>query len=221
MGRPRLRTETLRQRFVDEAILLIETEGIEAITTRGIAERSESSLAALNELFGGKAGLVSAAALHGFSLLATAIDVDIDAGTVDALVSGPAGGPGGERAGGAMTAVAGLCRAHREFSRANPRLLALMYSRPFAEFGPDDQDRVVAAAIRRRFTAAVATAVGEPANSRTVNDSAIGLVALLEGLTRQERAGTLGSTVASMDRRWTAALDTYLSGMLAANGRSA
>ena len=196
MARPRVRTPELRQRFVEEAIDEIESNGVDSVTTRGIALRAESSLAALNEFFGGKAGLLDAAALRGFALLAQRL---VSGGAV------PEGDPQEE--------LLGACQAHHEFGRRHPRLLALMYSRPFAEFHPSDDDLAAAKEIRRCFTDPVARLVGRRRGDPTVIDLSVGLVSLLEGLTRQEQSGTLGSSGRSTDRRWRRAVDTYLRGL--------
>ena len=67
--------------------------------------------------------------------------------------------------------------------------------------------------IRRCVTDPVARLVGRRRADPTVIDLSVGLVSLLEGLTRQEQSGTLGSSGRSTDRRWSRAVDTYLRGL--------
>lgn len=194
MGRRLLRTPELASRFVSVTVLMLNDHGPEALTTRSVAEAAGSSLAALNDLFGSKAGLLDAVALHGFSQLLEAFDA-----------TSTAGGP--------RESIIELSGAHRRFGAQRPELMAHMYSRPFASFNPDDDDLEIARAIRRHFTNCIAALLGRDRSSAAVFDTAVGLVALLEGLTSQQRAGTLGSTARTTNRRWSSAIETYLDGV--------
>lgn len=193
MGRRLLRTPELGDRFVSETTAMLETNGIESITTRAVAQAADSSLAALNELFTSKTGLLNAVALRGFGELLTGLDQAVD--HEDARGS-----------------IIGLCRAHRDFATTRPHLLAHMYSAPFATLDPAEHDYEIATQIRRHFTNRIARHLELDRASRPVFDTAVGLVALLEGLTYQERAGTLGSTTKTADRRWTSSIEIFLDG---------
>lgn len=192
MGRPRQRTPELKIRFVAEALKSLESCGVERITTRAIAAACDSSQAALHELFGSKLGLIDAAALTGFGALRDILSQPL-----------PSAEP--------EVRVLALCRAHQDFSAQHPNLIALMYSRPHSDFAPSDADLATAYEIVRLFTAEVATLLGADRRSEQVTDTAVGLIALLVGLHNQERSGTLGSTPATIQRRWTAAINRYLS----------
>lgn len=191
VGRPRQRTPELRERFIGETLKLLESNGLEAITTRAVASTCDSSQAALHELFGSKLGLIDAAALAGFGTLR------------DALHETPL--PADPKA-----RVLALCRAHKDFSGGNPHLITLMYSRPFNDFSPDAADLAVASEILRLFTVEVSALIQAERRSQQVTDTAVGLIALLVGLHHQERSGTLGSTPATMQRRWAAAINRYI-----------
>lgn len=193
MGRPLLRTPELADRFVLATVVMLEDQGPNALRTRAVADAAGSSLAALNDLFGSKAGLFNAVALHGFSVLLEVLD-------------------GTTTVGEPRADIIKLCGALRRFATEQPELMAHMYSRPFASFNPTDHDLENATAIRRHFTNHVAALIGRDRSTTAVFDTAAGLVALLEGLTSQQRAGTLGTTAKTANRRWASAIELYLDG---------
>lgn len=193
MGRRLLRTPELSDRFVSETRAMLETDGIESITTRAVAQAVDSSLAALNELFTSKTGLLNAVALHGFAELLAVLDQAVDHQE-------------------ARASVIALCRAHRDFATTRPHLMAHMYSTPFATFDPAEHDYEIATQIRRHFTSRIARHLELDRSSDSVFDTAVGLVALLEGLTHQQQADTLGSTTKTADRRWTSSIEIFLDG---------
>lgn len=205
MGRRLLRTPELADRFVSEAAVILEDRGPGALTTRAVADASGSSLAALNGLFGSKTGLLNVVALRGFSMLLEALDaaVTLEPGTPAAATA---------TSGQARASIIELCAGHRRFAADNPRLVAHMYAKPFAELDPTEQDLEMAVAIRRHFTSHLATLLQRPRSTAAVFDTAVGLVALIDGLTAQQRAGTLGSTAKTANRRWNSAIEVYLDG---------
>lgn len=191
VGRPRQRTPELRVRFIAETLGLLESCGPDRVTTRAVAAASDSSQAALHELFGGKPGLIDAAALAGFTALRDAL---CQPSPIDQ----------------SATSLLALCQAHRAFGARHPQLSALMYSRPHGDFAPSKSDRVVALEIVELFTVEIALLLGAEHGSEEVTDVSLGLIALLVGLHSQERSGTLGSTVEVIGRRWTMAINRYL-----------
>lgn len=170
---------------------MLESCGLERITTRAVATACDSSLAALHELFGSKLGLIDAAALAGFGLLRDALHQPL-----------PSADP--------ALRVLALCRAHHDFGARHSHLITLMYSRPFSDFAPSEADLTIASEILRLFTGEVALLIGAGRRSQQVTDTAVGLIALLVGLHHQERSGTLGSTPTTIQRRWTAAISRYI-----------
>jgi len=193
VGRPLLRTPELTNQFISATILMLEDRGAEALTTRTIADATGSSLAALNDLFGSKAGLLDTVALHGFSELLHALDETTTYSD-------------------SRASILELCCTHRNFAAERPELTAQMYARPFSSFNPAEHDVDIATAIRRHFTNNIATLLQHNRSTSTVFDTTVGLIALLEGLTSQQRAGTLGSTAKTTRRRWNAAIEVYLDG---------
>ncbi len=85
----------------------------------------------------------------------------------------------------------------RGFVRANPVLADVMFSRPFADFDPGPAELRAGRAVREFI----------------VGDIAHVLVALAQGLAAQEAAGWLGTSKASVDRRWELAIRAALDGL--------
>ena len=83
-----------------------------------------------------------------------------------------------------------LLQAFRGFIRANPVLAELMFLRRFTDFDPGPSDR----------------------KAGDATDIAHALVALTEGLAATEVAGWLGSSKASVERRWALAIEAVLDG---------
>lgn len=193
MGRPILRTPELADRFVAETIAIIESDGVEGVTTRAAATAAGSSLASLNQLFGGRTGLLDAVALRGFELLRD--DLDQVGSSPDPR----------ER-------LLGLCVTYRRVAGERPRLLRLMYSQPHAAFNPDAGDEETGRAIRQHFTNPFAAMMEARSNDPQVVAASIGLISLLEGLALQEQGGTLGSTPESASNRWRLVIEMYIDG---------
>lgn len=194
VGRRRTRDETLREHIRETAVVLVRDEGVDALTTRHLADRSGASLAAINELFGSRRGLVDEVAGQGFVRLAA----------VYAAV------PRTEDPHADLHATAA---AFRQFASTERHLFEVMFSRPFAAFAPSGHEARAAADIRAEVVARVAALLGTDPEDPATTDAALGLVALTRGLAAQELAGILGSNAASARRRWTAAVDAHLAGL--------
>jgi AcrR family transcriptional regulator len=194
VARRKQRTPELRERVLAAALAMLASDGASALTTRAVAHAAGTSVPAVYELFGDKAGLVRELFFTGFRrlherLLAT----DEAADPRDNLLRAALG--------------------FRAFAMAEPVLAQLMFSRPFAEFDPSPADTRAAAAVRgvlvERATAAVRARVlaGDPVDIAHV------LLATVQGLAAQESGGWLGSTPASIERRWNLAVDAVLRGL--------
>lgn len=194
MGRPKLRTESLRTDLCASALRLLDGGGPAAVTTRAVAAGASSSIAAVDELFGGKPGLVRAIHAEGFRMLAAAF----------AALPPPKDPAQG---------VLDWAYATRSFALAHRHLYEVMFSRPFAEFDPDEEDLRAAEEIYRFVLGRVVAVVGPVRRRGAGRDAAIGLLALVRGLVAMESAGVLGSTPASRDRRWRAALTAAIRGI--------
>lgn len=196
MGRRKQRTESLRTDMCVAAMQLLDRGGVSAVTTRAVAAGSASSMAAVNELFGGKAGLVRAMYAEGFRQLAEEL----------AQV---------EEAGDPAESVLALAFAFRSFASRRRHLYEVMFSRPFVDFSPDSDDSRAAAAIYRIVLEHVTALVGASPAKGAGEDAAISLFAVVQGLVSIEFAGLLGSSSESIERRWRTAVTATMNGFAA------
>jgi AcrR family transcriptional regulator len=111
--------------IVATALALLEEQGAEALTMRGLAERLGIRAPSLYKHLSGKGELETAVIAVGFEELATALDR-----------AGPAG----------LAGLAGLGAAYREFALARPHLYRLMSERPLNrdQLPPGVEDRAAA-----------------------------------------------------------------------------
>ena len=194
MARPKQRTPQLRERVLAAALALLESGGTGALTTRAVAQAAGTSVPAVYELFGDKAGLVRELFFTGFRRLH------------ERLVATP----------DSADARADLVRfglTFRAFALAEPALAQLMFSRPFAEFDPSPADARAGAAVRDHIVERVSAAVKERLLDGDPVDIAHVLLATVSGLSVQEAGGWLGSSSASVERRWRLAVDAVLRGL--------
>lgn len=198
MGRRKVRTQELRGELTAVATGLLTEGGSAAVTTRAVAAGAGSSIAAVHELFGGKAGLVRAVFAEGFARLAAD------------LTGLPA-------AADPETGVLDLALAVRSFARREPHLYEVMFGRPFAEFRPGPDDARAADAIHAVVVGRVAAVLGPARTKGAAKDAAIGLFATVQGLVALESAGLLGSGAASADRRFRHTVISTLRGFAAAS----
>ena len=194
MPRAKQRTSQLREQIVQVAVAMLAADGVGGFTTRKVAEQAQTSPPAVYELFGDKAGLIREVFFEGFRLL---------------------GGCFG-RLRESDDPRADLLRAvqvFRAFASDNPVLTQVMFSRPFADFDPGPAEVEAGAATREFIVYRVRRCIhagiidGDPA------DIAHGLLALAQGLAMQEAAGWLGSSRASVNRRWNLAVHALLAGL--------
>jgi AcrR family transcriptional regulator len=191
--RPKLRTGELRQRVVDVAVATLVAEGVAGFTTRKVASGADTSLPAVYELFGDKAGLVRAVHAEGFRLLHERL--------------GTASTPADPRA-----ALVTTVEALRDFVRRNPVLAEVMFSRPFADFDPTPDESEAGAGVRRLIVRTIRRATKAEQLHGDPTDIAHGVMALTLGLAGAEQARRLGTSRASVDRRWATAVDALLRG---------
>ncbi|MET0344422.1 MAG: TetR/AcrR family transcriptional regulator [Polyangiales bacterium] len=194
MPRAKQRTPELRAEVLRVAIATLEAEGASALTARRIAQEANTSLPAVYELFGDKAGVLREVFYEGFRMLAAryaALPVAADARA--ALVD-------------TLQAIRMFCRAHRA-------LAELMFSRPFAEFDPGPEERAAGVETREVIVTQVRRALDAGAIAGDATDIAHVLLAVVQGLALQETAGWLGGSRASIERRWNLAIDATLAGL--------
>ena len=184
----------MREHVLRVAVEMLATDGVAEFTTRRIAQQASTSAPAVYELFGDKAGLVREVFFEGFRALRRRLE------TVE-----PSEDPRAD--------LIRVIRTLRMFVRENPVLADLMFSRPFADFDPGPAERRAGDAVRQFIVGRVrrCTEAGVLAGNET--DIAHVLLALVQGLARQETAGWLGTSEASMDRRWDLAVIAVLAGL--------
>ena len=194
MPRVKQRTPALKARVLEVAIETLAADGVAGFTTRKVAAAAETSTNAVYELFGDRAGLVRDVFFEGFRLLRREFDQLPE--TADPRAD-----------------LLAVLDASRAFARSNPKLADLMFSRPFADFDPGPDDIEAGAQTRSFVMARVHRCIDAGIVAGDPTDIAHVLLAVVQGLTAQQRAGWLGTSAASIDRRWALALDATLAGL--------
>jgi AcrR family transcriptional regulator len=181
---------------------MLEREGVAGFTTRKVADRAGTSTPAMYELFGDKAGLVREIFFEGFRLLRCYLDEVEDSNDPRAdLVA--------------------LTRVFRRFARDNPVLAEVMFSRPFADFDPAPSEAEAGRIVRELFVGRVKRAIDAGVLAGDATDDAHVLLAVTLGLAGAENASRLGTSKASVDRRWARGVDAVLDGLAPANSGGA
>jgi AcrR family transcriptional regulator len=194
MPRPKQRTPELRDRVLDVAVELLARDGVAAFTTRRVALAAGTSAPAVYELFGDKGGLVRAVFFEGFRRLRAVLDAVPETGDPRA------------------DAVAMVAR-YRAFMRENPELAEVMLARPFTDFAPGPPELEASGSVREFVVAQVRRCIDAGVLAGDPVDVAHALVALTQGLAAAENARRLGTSRASVDRRWALAVDALLDGL--------
>jgi AcrR family transcriptional regulator len=173
---------------------MLADEGIVGFTTRRVAHEASTSTPAVYELFGDKAGLVREVFFEGFRMLRRHFD-------------------GLQESDDPRADLVDVVNALRVFVRENAVLAEVMFSRPFADFDPGPEELSAGSAVREFIVERVlrCAAAGLVANDPT--DTAHIILALSQGLAAQETAGWLGTSKASIDRRWNLAVSAVLDGL--------
>jgi AcrR family transcriptional regulator len=194
MPRPKQRTPELRERLVQAALATLTEGGVSGFTTRRVAQNADTSPPAVYEFFGDKAGLVREVFFEGFRLLGARLQSleKTDEPRTD------------------LVAVLNVCRV---FARENSDLAMLMFSRPFVDFDPGPSDRKAGAVVREVIVAKVKRCIEAGLLDGQPVDVAHVALAVVQGLALQETGGWLGTSKASMDRRWNLAVSAVLDGL--------
>jgi len=197
--RAKQRTGQLREHIVQVAVAMLAADGVEGFTTRKVAEQAQTSPPAVYELFGDKAGLVREVFFEGFRLLGECFGrlPESDDPRADLLRT---------------------VQVFRIFVRDNPVLAQVMFSRPFADFDPGPAELRAGAVTREFIVHRVERCIDAGIIHGDQTDIAHGLLALAQGLAMQEAAGWLGSSRASVNRRWELAVNSLLAGLGQAGG---
>jgi AcrR family transcriptional regulator len=194
VARPKQRTPELRDRVLRTAVATLAADGVAGLTARRVAVGADTSVPAVYELFGDKAGLVREVYFEGFRQLRRSFD--------------PLPHTEDPR-----TDLIALIGALRVFARENPVLTQVMFSRPFADFDPGPDELAATASVRTYIVGEVRRCVDAGQISGDETDIAHVLLALAQGLALQETAGWLGRTPAAVDRRWSLAFQAALDGL--------
>lgn len=193
MPRAKQRTPALRDHVLQVAVDTLVRDGVTGFTTRKVAVGADTSTTAVYELFGDKAGLVREVFFEGFRLLHRHFDLleETDDPRADLLA---------------------VITSYRTFARANPVLTELMFSRPFADFDPGPAERRAGDVVRRFVVRRIRRCVDAGVLAGDETDVAHAVLALTLGLAAAENASRLGTSRASVDRRWSLAADALLDG---------
>src|SRR5262249_31593936 len=101
----------------------------------------------------------------------------------------------------------------RAFVRENPMLAEVMFSRPFVDFDPGPLEEKAGSAVRTYVVGHVQRCIDAGILIGDATDVAHVLVSMTQGLATTERAGWLGRSKASVDRRWDTAIRAVLDGL--------
>jgi AcrR family transcriptional regulator len=173
---------------------MLANDGVAGFTTRKVAQEAATSTPAVYELFGDKAGLVREIFLEGFRMLRRSFDplVETDDPRAD---------------------LVRVIAALRAFVRGNRELAEVMFSRPFADFDPGPSGREAGSAVRTFVVERVQRCIDAGVLAGDATDIAHVLVSLTQGLAGTEAAGWLGTSQASVNRRWELAIRAVLDGL--------
>jgi len=173
---------------------MLADAGVSGLTTRRVAREAHTSPPAVYELFGDKGGLVREVFFEGFRMLRRCFGELGDSGDpMDDLVC--------------------VVEVFRGFVSENPVLAEVMFSRPFADFEPGRDELAAGSSVREFIVGRVSRCVEAGLLTGDPTDIAHAVVALAHGLASQERAGWLGSSPASVNRRWGLAVSAMLDGL--------
>jgi AcrR family transcriptional regulator len=176
------------------AVATLSGEGIAGFTTRKVAEGAVTSIPAVYELFGDRAGLVREMFFEGFRRLGSRFEE-----------AGETGDPKAD-----LLALVGVIR---DFVAENEALARVMFSRPFSDFDPGADEREAGGAVRHFVVGRVERCVKAGVLGGDATDIAHVILALVEGLASQESAGWLGRSKESVERRWALAFSALLDGL--------
>jgi AcrR family transcriptional regulator len=191
LARVKQRTPELRDRILHVALAVLAREGAEGLTARRVAHDAGTSIPAVYELFGDKAGLIRAIFFDGFRRLAESLSTTPT--THDPTAD-----------------LRATVRDIRRFALDQPGQFLVMFARPFDDFGPGTDERSVGDTTRTIIVARVQRAIDEGRLHGDATDLSHVLLATCQGLALQESAGWLGTTTTSRNRRWAIATDLIL-----------
>jgi AcrR family transcriptional regulator len=194
LPRPKQRTDELRRHILQAALGLMAADGVAGFTTRRVVEEASTSLPAMYELFGDKSGLVREIFFEGFRLLR---------GRLDELEPSP----------DPRADLVRLLQTIRRFHQDNPVLARVMFSRPFPDFEPGPAEEEAGRSVREHVVGHVQRAIEARVLEGNPTDIAHVILSVAQGMASVEVAGWLGTSKASVERRWKLAVDAVLDGL--------
>ena len=200
MGRPREHGEETAAALLDAAERIVESDGVDALSVRGVADVVGTTTRAVYSLFGSKEGLLVGLGEHGFRLLGRAV-------AAQRQTADPA----------RDLAVAGLL--FRTWALAHPSLFRIAVQRELpdpalaAGFGAAAVETfgILEGKVRRVADAGLL-------GSRAVRDAAVEYHALCEGLASVELRGFL-VPAGRAERVWRDALATLVAGFAVSDAK--
>jgi AcrR family transcriptional regulator len=193
MPRVKQRTPQLKDRVLAVAVALLAEEGPAGFTARSLAARADTSAPAVYELFGDKSGVVRELYFEGFRMLSTSLSTVGE--TADPVAD-----------------LRALAAAYRAFVLDHREIAEVMFSRPFTDFSPGPEELAATSSVRLLVVRRVRRCVEAGVFEGDETDLAHVFVALVQGMAFAEAAGRLGTSRASVERRWARALHTLCAG---------
>lgn len=194
MPRAKQRTPQLRDHLLHVAVDMLASDGAARFTTRKLAAEAQTSPPAVYELFGDRAGLLREVFFEGFRLLGCRLH-ELE----------PSEDPRAD--------LLGVVDVIRVFVAENPVLAEVMFSRPFADFDPGPSEVEAGRSVRELIVGRVRRCIDLGVLAGDETDIAHVLFSLTQGLAAAETTGRLGTSQASIDRRWALALRALLDGL--------
>jgi AcrR family transcriptional regulator len=201
MPRLKQRTVDLHERAVESALAVLVDKGVAGLTTRTVAQHARASVPAIYEVFGDKAGLIREVFFHGFRLLG------------DELTRIPSSSD-------PVRDLRQVCDEFRQFVLVNPVLAQVMFTRPFADFEPTEDDNKAGLKVSKVFVQHTRAAIDAGQLVGDPTDIAHLFFAFVEGLAAAESAHRLGGSQRAVDRRWSLGLDALVNGLTPAHSIS-
>jgi AcrR family transcriptional regulator len=192
--RAKQRTPQLRDHLLHVAVDMLASDGAARFTTRKLAAEAQTSPPAVYELFGDRAGLLREVFFEGFRLLGCRLH-ELE----------PSDDPRAD--------LLGVVDVIRVFVAENPVLAEVMFSRPFADFDPGPSEVEAGRSVRELIVGRVRRCIELGVLAGDETDIAHVLFSLTQGLAAAETTGRLGTSQASIDRRWDLALQAVLDGL--------
>ena len=199
MGRPKEHDESVRVALLAAAERLVDTAGPAALSVRAVADEVGTTTRAVYSLFGSKAGLLEALAIHLFELLGAAID------SIE-LTEDPAG-----------DVVSAAVEGFRRVAVSHASLYNLVFLQVVPDLALSPAFGAMAGQAFGRLELLVdrlpvGTRAGTRAGSPSGQNAAQMVHALTEGLANMELRGSFGSP-ADAEATWRAAVTALVRGI--------